>query len=358
MVAGAATGFLGVTRKLVTEWKNLGMVSSKEIERLTLQFKPLLGSMGAAKKRAKELFEFGTKTPFEFPDVATGAKMLDEWKAAKRAEAMRRVGQILAMRERLRGLVADSPPAEILRNKITVALKRVKGDENLPASAHALLDNERVRAVIDPATGKAFVAGAIVERDSYRYVVQNVDPARSKVQIRYLNAGYGSEHWSDVSAAGASYTPTDMTDREAFDEALDNIAKSNKTFRAFENLSTFRPELIAENAETVSAALTRAFRSSEDKTDKAPMVTPSGEIVVMTSTQARERPDLRMVVPVGADWTRLVDAATEASRPEKARNLKWAESAVYMNPIIGSLGGVYGDKLRSDLLAAVRRRLA
>lgn len=286
------------------------------------------------------------------------AEKLDEWKAAKRAEAMRRVGQILAMRERLRGLVADSPPAEILRNKITVALKRVKGDENLPASAHALLDNERVRAVIDPATGKAFVAGAIVERDSYRYVVQNVDPARSKVQLRYLNAGYGSEHWSDVSAAGASYTPTDMTDREAFDEALDNIAKSNKTFRAFENLSTFRPELIAENAETVSAALTRAFRASEDKTDKAPMVTPSGEIVVMTSTQARERPDLRMVVPVGADWTRLVDAATEASRPEKARNLKWAESAVYMNPIIGSLGWVYGDKLRSDLLAAVRRRLA
>ena len=77
MVAGAATSFLLVTRKLIGEWKTLGMTSSKEIERLTLQFKPLLGSMALAKKRAKELFTFGKDTPFEFPDVATGGKMLE-----------------------------------------------------------------------------------------------------------------------------------------------------------------------------------------------------------------------------------------------------------------------------------------
>lgn len=77
MVVGAATSFLLLSRKLVGEWKKLGMSGSKEIERLTLQFKPLLGSMAQARERAKELFEFGAKTPFEFPDVASGGKMLE-----------------------------------------------------------------------------------------------------------------------------------------------------------------------------------------------------------------------------------------------------------------------------------------
>src|ERR1035437_349869 len=77
MVAGAATSFLLVTKKLVTEWKNLGMGGAKEIERITVQFKPLMGSMALAKKKAKDLFEFGKDTPFDFPDVANGGRMLE-----------------------------------------------------------------------------------------------------------------------------------------------------------------------------------------------------------------------------------------------------------------------------------------
>lgn len=77
MVAGAAASFLVVTKKLVGEWKNMGMGAAKQLEQLTVQFKPLLGSMALAKKRAQELFNFGKVTPFEFPDVATGGKMLE-----------------------------------------------------------------------------------------------------------------------------------------------------------------------------------------------------------------------------------------------------------------------------------------
>lgn len=76
LVAGAATAFLLTTRKLIGEWKHLGMGASKQIESLTLQFKPLLKSMDLARKMAKDVFDFGAKTPFTFPDTAAGAKML------------------------------------------------------------------------------------------------------------------------------------------------------------------------------------------------------------------------------------------------------------------------------------------
>ena len=77
MVAGAAAGFLIVTKKLVGAWKDMGMGAAKQLELLTIQFKPLLGSMALAKKKAAEMFDFGRKSPFEVPDVATGGQMLE-----------------------------------------------------------------------------------------------------------------------------------------------------------------------------------------------------------------------------------------------------------------------------------------
>lgn len=77
MVAGTATGFLFVTRNLIKEWRTMGLVSSKAIETLTLQFKPLLGSLELAKKRAREVFAFSVTSPFKFAELAVGNKILE-----------------------------------------------------------------------------------------------------------------------------------------------------------------------------------------------------------------------------------------------------------------------------------------
>ena len=290
------------------------------------------------------------------------AEKVEEWKIKKRAEVMARVGQLLAMRERLRGLAHDAPAAELLRNKIAALGKRLKADENLPATAHDLIDRERVRAVVDPATGKAFIVGAIVTRDTSRYVVKNVDPGRGKVEFQYADAyasSYSSAHWSDVASAGKTYETTELTDVDAFNAALDKIATGGgRQFRPWEDLATFRPELVAEHSETVAAALGQAYRASTSQHQKAPMVAPDGTVHIVTPGQAKDRHDLRMLLPVGTDWTRLVDAATEASRPERARNPRWADSLNYMNDVIGAAGWNYGDKVKNDLIAAVKRRLA
>lgn len=76
MVVGVATGFLLVTRNLVREWRAVGLQSAKAIETLTLQFKPLLGSLELAKKRAREVFAFSVKSPFQFGELAEGNKIL------------------------------------------------------------------------------------------------------------------------------------------------------------------------------------------------------------------------------------------------------------------------------------------
>lgn len=76
MVAGVATGFLLTTKKLVGEWKELGMRSAAALERMTLQFRPLLGSMDLARKRVKELFSFTAETPFRLEETAAANKML------------------------------------------------------------------------------------------------------------------------------------------------------------------------------------------------------------------------------------------------------------------------------------------
>lgn len=76
LVAGAATAFLLITRKLVGEWRTVGVQSAKAVETLTLQFKPLLNSMELAKKRAREIMDFSVKTPFKFEELAEGNKIL------------------------------------------------------------------------------------------------------------------------------------------------------------------------------------------------------------------------------------------------------------------------------------------
>lgn len=77
LVTGAAFGFLMVTKKLISEWRTMGVQSAKAVETLTLQFKPLLGSMELAKKRAREVFAFSVKSPFKFAELAEGNKLLE-----------------------------------------------------------------------------------------------------------------------------------------------------------------------------------------------------------------------------------------------------------------------------------------
>ncbi len=76
MVVGLSTSFLFITRSLVKEWRAVGVQSAKAIETLTLQFKPLLGSIALAKQRAREIFAFSVKSPFKFEELAAGNKLL------------------------------------------------------------------------------------------------------------------------------------------------------------------------------------------------------------------------------------------------------------------------------------------
>ena len=77
LVAGASIAFLATTRLLVGQWKAMGMEAAGSLERMTLQFRPLLGSLASAKERVKELSNFAIKTPFELPEIVEANKMLE-----------------------------------------------------------------------------------------------------------------------------------------------------------------------------------------------------------------------------------------------------------------------------------------
>lgn len=77
LVAGASLGFLATTRLLINQWRSLGMVAAGALERMTLQFRPLLGSMERAKERVQELSRFAVKTPFEIEELVEANKMLE-----------------------------------------------------------------------------------------------------------------------------------------------------------------------------------------------------------------------------------------------------------------------------------------
>ena len=77
LVAGASLGFLATTKLLVNQWRTLGMTAAGALERMTLQFRPLLGSMDRAKERVQELSRFAVKTPFEIEELVTANKMLE-----------------------------------------------------------------------------------------------------------------------------------------------------------------------------------------------------------------------------------------------------------------------------------------
>ncbi|CAB4159152.1 hypothetical protein UFOVP736_26 [uncultured Caudovirales phage] len=74
---GASIAFLAMTKRLVGAWKELGMASAATLERMTIQFRPLLGSMERARDRVKELMEFTAKTPFRLEETAEANKILE-----------------------------------------------------------------------------------------------------------------------------------------------------------------------------------------------------------------------------------------------------------------------------------------
>ena len=74
---GASLAFLVMTKRLVSAWKELGMSSAATLERMTLQFRPLLGSMERARDRVKELMEFTERTPFRLEETAEANKILE-----------------------------------------------------------------------------------------------------------------------------------------------------------------------------------------------------------------------------------------------------------------------------------------
>jgi len=77
LVSGAAVALLAVTGKLVSKWKEVGMAGAGALSRMTLEFKPLLGSVELAKQRVKELYDFTARTPFRLEGVVKANKTLE-----------------------------------------------------------------------------------------------------------------------------------------------------------------------------------------------------------------------------------------------------------------------------------------
>lgn len=77
MVAGASTALLFTTNKLVSKWKEMGVVGAASMARMTLEFKPLLGNIELAQQRVEELYKFTASTPFQLKEVSKANKTLE-----------------------------------------------------------------------------------------------------------------------------------------------------------------------------------------------------------------------------------------------------------------------------------------
>lgn len=79
---GFLSGEMGKLAGLVTAGSILklgkdALGAAAELEKLELQFKPILGSAEEAKERIDELSKFAAKTPFELPEIARASKTLE-----------------------------------------------------------------------------------------------------------------------------------------------------------------------------------------------------------------------------------------------------------------------------------------
>jgi hypothetical protein len=79
---GFLSGEMGKLAGLVTAGSILklgkdALGAAAELEKLELQFKPILGSAEEAKERIDELSKFAARTPFELPEIARASKTLE-----------------------------------------------------------------------------------------------------------------------------------------------------------------------------------------------------------------------------------------------------------------------------------------
>ncbi|MDB6024004.1 MAG: hypothetical protein JWM68_227 [Verrucomicrobiales bacterium] len=93
-------GLLGATASVygVAELIKGGLKFNAVIEQQTIAFKTLLGTMGAAQTRVKELSKFAAQTPFELPEVIAANRLLQTLTGGALAteEGMRLVGDAAA----------------------------------------------------------------------------------------------------------------------------------------------------------------------------------------------------------------------------------------------------------------------
>ena len=76
MVAGASAAMLAVAGSLVNKFKEMGMSGAAGLSRMTLEFRPLLGSIDLARQRVAQLYKFTASTPFRLNGVVKANKTL------------------------------------------------------------------------------------------------------------------------------------------------------------------------------------------------------------------------------------------------------------------------------------------
>lgn len=120
----AVTAFTSAASKLLDAGK-FAIQSASDFEQNRIAFETMLGSADKAKKLLKDVSDFAAKTPFELPEVVTGAKQL----LAYNIEAEKLIPTFNALGNIAAGVGKDKLPQLILAFGQVKAAGRLTGNE-------------------------------------------------------------------------------------------------------------------------------------------------------------------------------------------------------------------------------------
>lgn len=244
MVAGAAVGLLVTTKRLVAEWSALGVRGAATLERMTLQFRPLLGSMALARQRVRELFEFAAKTPFELGETAGANRILEGLTrgALSTKEGMTLVGDSAAVA----GAGFEETARQVGRLYDQLQSGRPAGEAAMRLAELGLITGQTRNAI--ESMQAANVAGAeiwrMVEKELQRNKGAMADLAETleglestqRDTAEQMSAGFGKGFLEGekasikaTTAAMERFTPV----AEYFGEVFGTISNAGKGFKAW-----------------------------------------------------------------------------------------------------------------------------
>lgn len=244
MVAGAAAGLLLTTKRLTAEWSQLGLRGAATLERMTLQFRPLLGSMSLARQRVRELFEFTARTPFQLGESASANKVLEGLTrgALSTREGMMLVGDAAAVS----GAGLEETARSVGRLYDGLQSGRPVGEAAMRLQEMGLITGQTRNAIesMQAANASGAEIWRVVEKELQRnkgamedlsQELTGLESTAADVQ-QQMEAGFG-KGFMEGEKAGIKATTAAMERltpvAEYFGEVLGTISNAGKQFKAW-----------------------------------------------------------------------------------------------------------------------------